>query len=208
VLHPTLGQWIVYGILAVLWAVLGYRLSENDRKRLGRTPWGLPSALWAVFWFLSVVLGLVLYLIAHAGEVRRAQHDHSALGGPTGGMPSSMGAASTLSRRPSVAEQFPAYPQPANVQAQPPVTPTDPGPTQPRGEAPADRQAPPERATHGQAGEPAARAGWLNSPPAWHPDPSGRFHFRWWDGYQWTNQVSIDGHHLVDTNPDQRIGPY
>jgi hypothetical protein len=49
---------------------------------------------------------------------------------------------------------------------------------------------------------------WPHSPPAWHPDPSGRFHYRWWDGYQWTSQVSTDGHHLIDTNPDQRIGPY
>jgi hypothetical protein len=46
------------------------------------------------------------------------------------------------------------------------------------------------------------------SPPAWHPDPSGRFHYRWWDGSEWTSQVSSDGHHLIDTNPDQRIGPY
>jgi hypothetical protein len=49
---------------------------------------------------------------------------------------------------------------------------------------------------------------WPHSPPAWQPDPSGRFHYRWWDGYQWTSQVSTDGHHLIDTNPDQRIGPY
>ncbi len=25
---------------------------------------------------------------------------------------------------------------------------------------------------------------------------------------QWTSQVSTDGQHLIDTNPDQRIGPY
>jgi hypothetical protein len=24
----------------------------------------------------------------------------------------------------------------------------------------------------------------------------------------WTAEVSTDGHHLIDTNPDQRIGPY
>ena len=50
----------------MVWAFLGYRLSENDRKMLGRTPWGLPSMLWAFFWFLSLILGLVLYLIAHS----------------------------------------------------------------------------------------------------------------------------------------------
>ncbi len=42
----------------------------------------------------------------------------------------------------------------------------------------------------------------------WYADPSGRFHYRWWDGSQWTSHVATDGHHLIDTNPDQRIGPY
>ena len=46
------------------------------------------------------------------------------------------------------------------------------------------------------------------SPPAWHPDPSGRFQFRWWNGSEWTSQVAADGKHLIDTSPDQRIGPY
>jgi hypothetical protein len=46
------------------------------------------------------------------------------------------------------------------------------------------------------------------SPPAWHPDPSGRFHYRWWTGSEWTSYVSVHGRVEVDTNPDQRIGPY
>lgn len=25
--------------------------------------------------------------------------------------------------------------------------------------------------------------------PAWHPDPFGRYHGRWWDGVQWTDRV-------------------
>jgi hypothetical protein len=28
------------------------------------------------------------------------------------------------------------------------------------------------------------------SPPAWHPDPSGKARLRWWDGNQWTEHVS------------------
>ena len=28
---------------------------------------------------------------------------------------------------------------------------------------------------------------------AWHPDPSGRHEFRWWDGTAWTDQVSDAG---------------
>src|SRR3981189_1691038 len=53
-------------IMGCLFAVVGYRLSENYRKVAGRTPWGLSSYLWALIWFLSLLLGLVLYLIARS----------------------------------------------------------------------------------------------------------------------------------------------
>ena len=191
-LHLSGAQVAILLALSVVWAVLGYRLSEKDRRNLGRTPWGLPSAVWALFWFLSLILGLVLYLIAHSGAVRRAQQmpptGQSPLTGPSGVAGFSGAKALT------VAEQFPAYPQPASSR-------------------PAD-------ADQGEAGSSTATAAessmdradtaqrWPHSPPAWHPDPSGRFHYRWWDGSEWTSQVSTDGHHLIDTNPDQRIGPY
>jgi len=208
VLHPSGTQWVILVALSILWAVLGYRLSENDRRTLGRTPWGLPSALWAFFWFLSLVLGLVLYLIAHTNGVRRARQGLSVPGSPP-----ATGWAMTA---PSVAEQFPAYPRPANSQTPSPVGagPTDgqTGPAAPAapstpGAAPPvpGTQAPVGPWTPGPQG---VTVSWPHSPPAWHPDPSGRFHYRWWDGYQWTSQVSTDGHHLIDTNPDQRIGPY
>ena len=112
-LHPSGTQWVILVALSILWAALGYRLSENDRRTLGRTPWGLPSALWAFFWFLSLVLGLVLYLIAHTNGVRRARQGLSVPGSPP-----ATGWAMTA---PSVAEQFPAYPRPANSQTPPPV---------------------------------------------------------------------------------------
>lgn len=35
-------------------------------------------------------------------------------------------------------------------------------------------------------------------PPAWHPDPSGRYELRWYDGTQWTANVSVNGQQLVD----------
>jgi len=208
VLHPSGTQWVILVALSILWAALGYRLSENDRRTLGRTPWGLPSALWAFFWFLSLVLGLVLYLIAHTNGVRRARQGLSVPGSPP-----ATGWAMTA---PSVAEQFPAYPRPANSQTPPPVGvgPTDgqTGPAAPAapstpGAAPPvpGTQAPVGPWTPGPQG---VTVSWPHSPPAWHPDPSGRFHYRWWDGYEWTSQVSTDGHHLIDTNPDQRIGPY
>ena len=36
------------------------------------------------------------------------------------------------------------------------------------------------------------------TPPAWHPDPTNRFEFRYHNGQAWTGDVSIDGHRLVD----------
>ena len=194
--HPTLAQWLVELALSVAWTVIGYRLSEKDRRVLGRTPWGLPSALWALIWFLSLVFGLILvapilYLIAHSTSVRRAHQ-----GGPSGmGMPQSSppvpaAARATPAKGPTASDLFPAYPRPANNRPPAPVEPE-------RSEAP-DDPAPPN-------GESPS---WPHSPPAWQPDPSGRFHYRWWDGHEWTSHVSTDGHHLIDTNPDQRIGPY
>ncbi len=195
-LHLSVGQWIFYGVLSVVWAFLGYRLSENDRKMLGRTPWGLPSMLWAFFWFLSLILGLILYLIAHSVGVRQAQRNPPAMGAPGSGPPPPMGMRTPAGRTPTASDLFPAYPRPANS------TPADVE------EPPVDA---PDAPTAGDPGPPSdldASTGWAGSPPAWHPDPSGRFHYRWWDGTQWTSQVSTDGHHLIDTNPDQRIGPY
>ncbi len=35
-------------------------------------------------------------------------------------------------------------------------------------------------------------------PPAWLPDPLGRYQFRYWDGAEWTDQVSTNGSHERD----------
>lgn len=213
--HLSGAQVVVLLALSVVWAVLGYRLSENDRKRLGRTPWGLPSAVWALFWFLSLIVGLVLYLIAHSGAVRRAQQMPPTGGSPLTG-PSGVSGFSSA-KAPTIAEQFPAYPQPANSR------PADTGAGADSGVGAgavgdADHQADQDVAVPGAPTDAESSVDpmdpaevtqhWPHSPPAWHPDPSGRFHYRWWDGSEWTSQVSTDGHHLIDTNPDQRIGPY
>jgi hypothetical protein len=39
------------------------------------------------------------------------------------------------------------------------------------------------------------------SPPAWHPDPVGRFDLRWWDGRLWTDHVVRDGEQTQDPEP-------
>jgi len=35
-------------------------------------------------------------------------------------------------------------------------------------------------------------------PPGWHPDPTGRFEFRYYNGQRWTSDVSVDGQRFVD----------
>lgn len=36
------------------------------------------------------------------------------------------------------------------------------------------------------------------NPPNWYPDPAGRHQYRWWDGNQWTDQVSSNGKQDID----------
>ena len=88
----------------------------------------------------------------------------------------------------SVGSDFPAYPRRADGRSTVPSKPVSPA-------APAAPVTPPERVAH-------------ESPPKWHPDPSGRFHFRWWMGTEWTSYVSTHGRVEIDTSPDQRTGPY
>jgi uncharacterized membrane protein YhaH (DUF805 family) len=38
-------------------------------------------------------------------------------------------------------------------------------------------------------------------PGSWHPDPSGRHHFRWWDGTRWTTHVATNGVIGTDDQP-------
>jgi len=165
-------------VFAVAQAVLGFVLSEMDRRKLGRTPWGLPSMVWALFWFLSWILGLVLYLVAHRAEVRRVAQARAPMGGvdPRGRFVTPPPA------RPTTASDFPAYPRRADGGG-PQATPVPTSPVAPTG--------------------PVATA-----PPSWQADPGGRYQFRWWTGTEWTSFVATDGQVVVDTSPDQRIGPY
>ncbi len=149
-------------VLGLLFGLIGYLLSENFRKMKGRTPWGMPSALWGFIWFLSLLLGLVLYLIARVTT--------NVDGGG----------------RPGAGSYRAGWP---------------PGPTQP----PAPTTQPPAP-TQPYSSAPPVAAPTL-SPPMWHPDPSGRFDYRWWDGRAWTTRVARNGTQLDDGNPDQRLGP-
>ena len=37
--------------------------------------------------------------------------------------------------------------------------------------------------------------------PGWHPDPSGRWQLRWWDGTSWTDHVANGGRVTSDPAP-------
>lgn len=171
-------QTVVYLILAVLFAFVGYRLSENFRKQSGRTPWGMPSALWAFIWFLSLVLGLVLYLIARS----TTKIDPSRRPVPPMNQPGWPAGTSTPAQSGSVLPgRYPSRVSPGN--GSPP-----PAPYPSALPAPDASAAPPPDPSAAQA----------VSPPMWHPDPSGRFEYRWWDGQRWTSSVSRGGVRLDD----------
>jgi len=57
---------------------------------------------------------------------------------------------------------------------------------------------PAPEAAYGPAPPPAAPA---LPPPGWHPDPSGRHWWRWWDGVGWTDHVADGGAPDVDPLP-------
>ena len=39
----------------------------------------------------------------------------------------------------------------------------------------------------------------------WHPDPTGRHEYRWWDGQQWTDQVADYG--VIGVDPVMATTP-
>ncbi|MGH9097827.1 MAG: DUF2510 domain-containing protein [Acidimicrobiales bacterium] len=213
-MQMSTAEVIVIGVLSIVWAAIGYGLSEGVRKVTGRTPWGLPSPVWALLWFLSLVLGLVLFLIARASDARRAVRMGP---GPPEAPAKSLGPGmiAPMAKPIRAGSQFPAYPRPANSpglgEAEPSHLPPPPAPPAPSGtQSPGGPQSaneanPASQPASAPSSEPGPEA---LPPPGWHPDPSGRFHYRWWDGTMWTSQVSLSGQHLIDTSPDQRIGQY
>lgn len=188
--HLSQSETTLLLVLAVVEAGVGYFLSEADRRNLGRTPWGVPSLVWALIWFLSLLLGVVLYFVAHRAEVRRV--DQTGPRGPGAPVQPPTQAQAQASGRSG--SDFPAYPRPAgggsdHRSASELATPSPAGPASP--------PSPPT---------PAQLSG--AAPASWQADPSGRFHYRWWTGAEWTSFVSTHGQVVVDTDPDQRTGPY
>ncbi len=102
------GPDLVLGLLVATAAVLGYALSDADRRKLGRTPWGLPPPVWALIWFLRWFVGLPLYLFAHRAEVRRAAQ------GPTPTFDAYWQVAPVLPTSSSAAPRPPPHPRPGS----------------------------------------------------------------------------------------------
>lgn len=71
-LAATVSTGVVVGelVLGLLFGAFGYWLSERHRRVWGRTPWGLPSLLWALIFFLSLLIGAILFLIAKSSTRR------------------------------------------------------------------------------------------------------------------------------------------
>lgn len=89
--------------------------------------------------------------------------------------------------------------------SEPSTVPAPPRPASPEavtGPAPAPRPVPeparPQPASPEAVTEPAPAPTTPASPAAWHPDPSGRFQFRYWDGRSWTAHVSRAGRAFHD----------
>ncbi|HXA30649.1 MAG TPA: DUF2510 domain-containing protein [Acidimicrobiales bacterium] len=160
-------------VLACLFGAIGYRLSENFRRLTGRTPWGMSSILWAFIWFLSLLLGFVLYMIARA----TTKVDPAARAAPVARPRWPAGPSGTVQTGTALPGRYPSRVPPGDGGFQPPV----PDPS---------------------AGPPAPAV----SPPMWHPDPSGEFEYRWWDGVGWTATVARGGVQQDDPHFDQGNG--
>lgn len=62
----TNSEVVGYLALALLFALLGYRMSHRHRVVRGVTPWRVPSLVWAAVCFFLQPFGLVVELVAQA----------------------------------------------------------------------------------------------------------------------------------------------
>jgi hypothetical protein len=176
---------IVYSLLfAVVFAVLGYRISYRYRLVRGVTPWRLPSAVWALICFF-VPFGIVLELVA--------QFTTKSAGQPGPGQ--------------SAAPSFPAYPQSHESSGQSQTYPIASAPTAIVPSAPEAILpiGPPPPIGDGSGKTPLF---------GWYLDVTGRNEQRYWDGREWTELVrnhGVDGSDPVlasDRTPPSGFGGY
>lgn len=60
----TQGEVALSAILAVVFAVFGYRLSVRNQALRGVTPWRFPSIIWALICFAMGPFGIIVELLA------------------------------------------------------------------------------------------------------------------------------------------------
>ena len=161
---------LVYLALGVVFGLITFFASEQFKRRWGRTPWGWPSAVWGIVGFLSLLLCVILMVLASWSTKRRVQSRRQSPSMSYGSR-QGMGGPGGYGYSPSYGAS-PGYPQQMATQL-PPVY-----PPRPAAQTSAD----------------------TTSPPAgWHGDPSGRHELRYWDGSQWTENVSDGG--TASTDP-------
>jgi hypothetical protein len=222
-----LGLVVAYGntflvldlVLGLLFGFFGFRASERYRRVNGVTPWRLPSAIWAVLFFVSLLLGGVLFLIARSTTRPKVGPGDWPGGPPPGGDQFGYGGPPRdgWNAPPPGGWNQPAPPpggwnQPAPQGWDAPVPgawgAAPPGPPPPPGgwDAP-----PPPGTTFPSFGAPGAPGDatatapspLLPAPPpppprSWLPDPQGRHELRYWDGTKFTEHVADAGKISVD----------
>ena len=57
---------IVFLIIGLVIGYIAYRSSESFKQKNGVTPWHMPSWVWGVIGFLSLLLCVILFLIARS----------------------------------------------------------------------------------------------------------------------------------------------
>lgn len=160
-------------IFAVIFGFVGYRASQNFKRRWGKTPWGWPSAVWAVVCFISILIGCILLLIARSSTRKSIQ----AQGGPQ--------------------QSWYQYPGGGPGQGGPPPY-YGQGGTSPYGTPPPF----PQQGAPGWGVPPVTPEPPPSAPAGWYKDPSGTHELRYFDGSIWTEHVSDGGVTSVSPLPD------
>lgn len=167
-------------ILGVLFGLAGWQYAIHLDNKYGVPAWGLPSWAWGLITGVSLLLGAVLMAVAERSLAKEPAE-------------APLGLEAYAAEQARAAEQ--AVAGPASVQGFPvvpaqTVAAPEPEPVPVPALAVADPRPTPVAAVPAPAPSPVPAAG----PPAgWHPDPSGKYHHRWWDGQRWTADVSTNG---------------
>ncbi|MCU1489955.1 MAG: hypothetical protein JWM85_1360 [Acidimicrobiaceae bacterium] len=154
-------------LLALVFSLIGYRMSVRHHRVRGVTPWRLPSLVWAliclVFQFLGVFLELLAELTTRTQVPITPARASDELAPYGGGLDAGTDRPGTVARPVTTGTEVPAAQDLEET------------------ERPADVLAPPLSDQPGRA-------------PlfGWYPDPLGRHEMRYFDGRVW-GELVLDG---------------